>query len=128
MYIDHTCIRVVDLEASKRFYEEAFGFKVVSESNFKEEQFTLSYLSLPGEDYKLELTYNYNHAPYDIGDGYGHIAIIVDNVHKYHESHKAKGFHVTELKGLPGMTPFFYFVQDPDGYKIEVIQEGRMDF
>ena len=81
------------------------------------------YLTLPGDDYELELTYNYDHPGYDLGDGYGHIAISTDDLEKLHEQHKAAGFDVTDLKGLPGTSPSYYFVKDPDGYKIEVIRE-----
>ena len=78
---------------------------------------------LPGDDYELELTYNYDHEAYDLGNGYGHIAISTDDLEGLHEKHQAAGFTVTDLKGLPGTAPSYYFVVDPDGYKIEVIRE-----
>ena len=80
-------------------------------------------MSLPGDDYELELTYNYDHAAYDLGDGYGHIAIAVSDLEALHEKQKNDNYNVTDLKGLPGTAPSYYFVVDPDGYKIEVIRE-----
>ena len=104
MKMAHTCVRVKDLEASLAFYQEAFGFEESRRRDFPENKFTLVYLTLPG-------------------DGYGHIAISTDDLEKLHEQHKAAGFDVTDLKGLPGTSPSYYFVKDPDGYKIEVIRE-----
>lgn len=122
MKMAHTCVRVKDLEASVKFYQEAFGFEESRRRDFPDSKFTLVYLTLPGDEYELELTYNYDHAAYDLGDGYGHIAISSDNLEKLHEEHKNKGFNVTDLKGLPGTDPSYYFITDPDGYKIEVIR------
>lgn len=123
MRMAHTCIRVKDLEASLEFYEKAFGFVEKSRWDFPEHEFTLVYLSLPNDSYELELTYNYNHAAYNLGDGYGHIAIASENLEKSFEEHKKAGFEMTDLKGLPGSDTRYYFVMDPDGYKIEVIRE-----
>ena len=122
MKMAHTCVRVKDLEASVKFYQEAFGFAESRRRDFPDSKFTLVYLTLPGDEYELELTYNYDHAAYDLGDGYGHIAISSDDLEKLHEEHKNKGFNVTDLKGLPGTDPSYYFITDPDGYKIEVIR------
>jgi lactoylglutathione lyase len=82
----------------------------------------LVYLTLPGDDYELELTYNYDHAAYDLGDGYGHIAIRSEDIEALHADHKDKEFTITDMKGLPGTDPSYYFITDPDGYKIEVIR------
>ncbi|RPA58917.1 lactoylglutathione lyase [Aerococcus agrisoli] len=123
MKMAHTCYRVKDLVASKDFYQKAFGFEVAREKDYPESKFTLAYLSLPGDDYELELTYNYDSEGYDLGDGYGHIAIAVEDLEAVHASQKEQGFNVTELKQLPGDTnPRYFFVVDPDGYKIEVIR------
>ncbi|MGL9727911.1 lactoylglutathione lyase [Enterococcus sp. DIV0756] len=122
MKMAHTCVRVKDLEASVKFYQEAFGFEESRRRDFPDSKFTLVYLTLPGDDYELELTYNYDHAAYDLGDGYGHIAISSNDLEKLHEEQKNKGFNVTDLKGLPGTDPSYYFITDPDGYKIEVIR------
>lgn len=122
MKMAHTCVRVKDLEASVKFYQEAFGFVESRRRDFPDSKFTLVYLTLPGDDYELELTYNYDHAAYDLGDGYGHIAIRFEDIEKLHGEQKAKGFNVTDMKGLPGTDPSYYFITDPDGYKIEVIR------
>lgn len=124
MKMIHTCIRVKDLEASLDFYQKAFGFEEASRRDFPEAKFTLVYLHLPKDDYELELTYNYDQeVPYDLGNGYGHIAIGIDNLDELYQQHVEAGFNVTDLKGLPGTNPFYYFITDPDGYKIEVIGE-----
>jgi len=122
MKMAHTCVRVKDLEASLAFYETVFGFVETRRRDFPENKFTLVYLSLPGDDYELELTYNYDHEAYDLGNGYGHIAIAVEDVAAVHAKQKEAGYEVTELKGLPGIPPSYYFAIDPDGYKIEVIR------
>ncbi|MBX8939330.1 VOC family protein [Enterococcus gilvus] len=122
MKMAHTCVRVKDLEASVKFYQEAFGFEEARRRDFPDAKFTLVYLTLPGDDYELELTYNYDHAAYDLGDGYGHIAIRSEDIEKLHGEQKNKGFNVTDMKGLPGTDPSYYFITDPDGYKIEVIR------
>lgn len=122
MKMAHTCVRVKDLAASVKFYQEAFGFEESRRRDFPDSKFTLVYLTLPGDDYELELTYNYDHAAYNLGDGYGHIAIRSEDIEKLHQDQKAKGFNVTDMKGLPGTDPSYYFITDPDGYKIEVIR------
>lgn len=123
MKMVHTCVRVKDLEASLNFYQKAFNFQEVSRKDYPEHEFTLVYLSLENDPYQLELTYNYNHGAYDLGNGYGHIAIAVDDVAKKHEEHKQAGLDVTDLKGLPNSQFRYYFVIDPDGYKVEVVQD-----
>ncbi|MDT2759469.1 lactoylglutathione lyase [Enterococcus xiangfangensis] len=122
MKMAHICVRVKDLDASVKFYQDAFGFEESRRRDFPESRFTLVYLTLPGDEYELELTYNYDHAAYDLGNGYGHIAIRSEDITQLHEQHKAHGFTVTAMKGLPGTDPSYYFITDPDGYKIEVIR------
>lgn len=122
MKMAHTCIRVKDLDASLAFYQEAFGFVETQRRDFPEQQFTLVYLTLPDDPYELELTYNYNHEPYELGNGYGHIAIQVDDIEACHQIHQQKHWPVTDLKALPGTQLSYYFITDPDGYKIEVIR------
>lgn len=119
----HTCIRVKDLDASIAFYQEALGFKEVRRNDFPENQFTLVYMSLEDDpSYELELTYNYDHEAYDLGNGYGHIAVGVDDLETTYDAHQKTGYSVTKISGLPGKPNMFYFIQDPDGYKIEVIR------
>ena len=116
----HTCVRVKDLEASLKFYKEALGFKEARRNDFPEYKFTLVYLQLEDDpDYELD---NYDHEAYDLGDGYGHIAVGVDDLEATHQAHKEAGYTVTDLSGLPGKPKMYYFITDPDGYKIEVIR------
>ena len=122
MKMAHTCVRVKDLDASLNSIKQHSAFEESRRRDFPENKFTLVYLTLPGDDYELELTYSYDHEGYDLGNGYGHIAISVEDLEALHEKHQAPGFNVTDLKGLPGTAPSYYFVVDPDGYKIEVIR------
>ncbi|MGX6961597.1 lactoylglutathione lyase [Vagococcus xieshaowenii] len=122
MKMAHTCVRVKDLEASIEFYEKGFGFEVSRRREFPEHKFTLVYMVLPGDDYELELTYNYDHEAYDLGNGYGHIAIATDDLEGLHAKHSELGLNVTPLKNLPGVPPSYYFVIDPDGYKVEIVR------
>ena len=118
----HICLRVIDLDASEHFYTEAFGFAVSRKKDYPD-NFTLSYMVAPGAPFELELTYNYGQTePYELGNGYSHVAVGVDNLEESHRQHSAAGFEVTPLKGLPGSPPKFYFVTDPDGYKVEVVR------
>ncbi|MBS4534900.1 VOC family protein [Clostridium sp. D2Q-14] len=119
----HTCIRVMDLEKSLKFYQEALGFKETRRKDFPESEFTLVFLSDESGMYELELTYNYNpKKSYELGNGFGHIAVSVDDLEGSREKHKKMGYKVTELMGLPGSKPKYYFITDPDGYDIEVIR------
>lgn len=119
----HTCIRVMNLEKSLEFYQNALGLIETARKDFPEHQFTLVYLSDKIGGYELELTYNYNpEKPYDLGNGFSHIAVGTPDLEASHEKHAAMGYEVTPLKGLPGETPHYYFITDPDGYKVEVIR------
>jgi len=119
----HTCIRVKDLEKSVEFYKDAFGYVETRRADFPEGNFTLVFLALPGESYELELTYNYDREePYDLGNGYGHIALGVEDLEAKYKELSDKGYEVTELKGLNPGKPNYFFAIDPDGYKIEVIR------
>ena len=119
----HTCIRVMDLEKSLDFYQNALGLIETRRKDFPEHKFTLVYLSDKENGYELELTYNYNpEKPYELGNGFSHIAVGTPDLEASHEKHTAMGYEVTPLKGLPGEAPHYYFVTDPDGYKVEVIR------
>ncbi|MDT8442114.1 MAG: VOC family protein [Desulfuromonadales bacterium] len=123
----HTCIRVLDLEKSEKFYQEAFGFEIARRKDYPEHSFTLSYLCAPGGGFELELTYNYDQKePYVIGNGYSHLAVAVNDLEASHARHSAMGLNPKPLKGLPGQSPRFYFVADPDGYQVEVVR-GAID-
>ena len=119
----HTCIRVMDLEKSLKFYKEALNLKETRRKDFPEDEFTLVYLSDESGIYELELTYNYNpEKPYVIGNGFSHIAVSVADLEASRDKHKEMGYEVTELIGLRGEKPRFYFVTDPDGYEVEIIR------
>ncbi|HJF16933.1 MULTISPECIES: lactoylglutathione lyase [Globicatella] len=118
----HACYRVYDLEASIKFYTEVFDFTVSRERRFPEHGFDIIYLVVPGSDFELELTYNYDSDRYEIGNGFSHLAIGVDDLQAIHAKCKESGYETTELKGLPGSEPSYFFVTDPDGYRLEVMR------
>ena len=121
----HTCVRVKNLEESLKFYKEGLGLIETRRKDFPEHKFTLVYLSNELNGYEIELTYNYDvEKPYELGNGYSHIAVGVDNLEEMRDKHISLGYEVTDLKGLPGEKPKYYFVTDPDGYKIEVIRNN----
>ena len=121
----HTCIRVMDLEKSLNFYKDALGLIETRRKDFPEHKFTLVYLSNEIGGYEIELTYNYDpEKPYEIGNGFSHTAIGVDDVEALRQKHIDMGYKVTDLKGLPGQKPRYYFVTDPDGYMVEVIRNN----
>lgn len=124
----HTMVRVLDEEKSVEFYEKAFGLAV--EDRFDFDGFTLVYLKNPENDFEVELTINHDRTePYGHGDGYGHLAMSVDNVDETHAEAKANGLNPTDVKEFHrdgALMAKFFFLQDPDGYKIEVLQRhGR---
>jgi lactoylglutathione lyase len=122
----HSMIRVLDEARSVEFYDKAFGLKVASRVPF--DGFTLIYLSNPETGFELELTVNAGRSePYNLGDGYGHLAVTVDDVEAEHKRFTDLGLAVGKLVDMPHEgRPFarFFFVTDPDGYRTEVIQRG----
>lgn len=121
----HTCVRVKDLEASLDFYTNALGFKVAETLDYPDFEFTLVYSELEEGGYQLELTYNYDQEEsYDLGNGYGHIAVGVDNLEEVREELIEAGYEeqVGDVKELSDGAARYFFITDPDGYKIEVIQ------
>lgn len=121
----HTCIRVMDLEKSLAFYQGALGLIETRRKEFPEHEFSLVYLSDTEGGYELELTYNYcPEKPYELGNGFSHIAVESEDLEASHARHAEMGYEVTPLKGLPGEAPRYYFVTDPDGYKVEVIRKA----
>ena len=119
----HTCIRVRDLESSLKFYQEGLGLIMARRKNFPEHEFDLVYLSDEAGEFELELTFNYDRQePYEIGNGYSHLALTVKDLEASRERHESLGYKVTKLMGLPGSPPRYYFVTDPDGYDVEIIR------
>jgi len=124
----HTMIRVLDEARSVAFYGQAFGLKIADRLDF--ENFTLIYLSNDKTGFELELTVNKGQKEaYDLGNGYGHIAVVVEDVAAEHARFEAEGLNPRKLvdfqnDGIP--IAKFFFVADPDGYEIEVLQrQGR---
>jgi lactoylglutathione lyase len=122
----HTCVRVVDPEASVRFYE-ALGFERRGQLNF-ESAYNV-YLGLPGEGDTLELTVNVGRTePYDLGEGYNHVALTVDDIDATLATLAQIGVRPEKPPYTPGGRddlPRIAFVADPDGYRIELIDGGR---
>jgi lactoylglutathione lyase len=122
----HSMIRVLDEARSLAFYDQAFGLKVAQRLDF--ESFTLVYLSNAETGFELELTINKGREnPYDRGDGYGHLAVSVTNVDAEHARMTAAGLAPRKLVDFaPGgeVIARFFFIADPDGYEIEVLQRG----
>jgi lactoylglutathione lyase len=98
-----------------------FDFEVSREKDFPEDEFTLSYLTVPGSNFELELTYNYDSEPYTIGNGFSHLALGVDNLEETFEKAKASGYEMTEMKSLSDNSTTYFFITDPDGYRLEVM-------
>ena len=124
----HTMIRVLDLDKAVSFYDKAFGLKVADKFDF--DDFTLVYLRNDENDFEIELTLNKGQTePYTHGDGYGHIAVCVDDCHGEHSRITKLGFKPNDVKEFNRdgeLMARFFFVQDPDGYKIEVLEKhGR---
>ena len=123
----HICYRVMDLDASEKFYREAFGFAVSRKKDYPEGRFTLSYMTSVGLPFELELTYNYDQQePYVIGNGYSHLAVAVTDLEASHKRHSEMGLAITPLKGLSDGPPRFYFVTDPDGFRVEVVRRKAL--
>lgn len=114
------CLRIKDLDATLDFYTNLFDFEVASHRKFPEDKFDLVYLNSPGATVQIELTYNYDSEPYTIGNGFSHLGVTVSDLEKMHEICKASAYETGELRGLSGGTPSYFFVTDPDGYRIAV--------
>ncbi len=122
----HSMIRVLDEARSVAFYQTAFGLEIADRFDF--ESFTLVYLRNAQSPFEVELTVNKDRAePYQLGDGYGHLAVVVDDVDAEHARVTGAGLPATPLRDFQhqGRTlARFFFLTDPDGYRIEVIRKG----
>ena len=121
----HTMLRVGDLDRSIAFYTNVLGMRVLRTTDRPEQKYTLAFVGYGDESQHavLELTYNYGVDRYELGTAYGHVAIAVDDAAAACAAVKAKGGTVTREAGpVKGGTTVIAFVQDPDGYKIELIQ------
>ncbi len=126
MRILHTMLRVGNLEKSLTFYTQVLGMKLLRRKDYPDGKFTLAFVGYQDEasGTVLELTHNWNTPAYNLGEGFGHIAIEVDDAYQACENTKKLGGKVTREAGpMKHGTTIIAFVEDPDGYKIEFIQK-----
>jgi len=119
-------IRVGNLERSIAFYKDVMGMKLLRKKDYPEGKFTLVFMGYGDEasSHCLELTYNWDKDHYDLGSGYGHIAIGVNNIYELCELIAQKGGEVTRPPGpMKHGTTVIAFVKDPDGYFIELVEK-----
>ena len=128
MRLLHTMLRVGNLDKSIAFYTEMLNMQLLRKMDFPEGKFTLAFLGYGSEkdNTVLELTHNWDTSAYDLGSGYGHIAIAVEDVYATCEDIRTKGGNVVREPGpmMHGST-VLAFVEDPDGYKIELLSIDR---
>lgn len=122
----HSMIRVLDDARSIEFYTKAFGLEVADTLDF--EKFRLIYMSNPETGFELELTLNKGHAePYELGNGYGHLAVSVDDLQAEHDRFTTLGLaprNIVDFAPDGVRIARFFFIADPDGYEIEVLERG----
>ena len=121
----HTMIRVYDLDRSIAFYTELLGMKLLRRKDYPDGKFTLAFVGYGEESEQavVELTHNWGHEPYEIGTGFGHLAVGVPDVHGLCEQIGKAGGKVARAPGpVKFGTTVIAFVEDPDGYKIELIE------
>ena len=127
MRVLHTMIRVGDLQRSIRFYTEVLGMTLLRQQDYPDGQFTLAFVGYGPETEQavIELTYNYDVERYDLGSGFGHIALAVDDAYAACEAIRQRGGKVAREAGpMRHGSTVIAFVEDPDGYMIELIQKG----
>jgi len=125
MRILHTMLRVGNLEKSVKFYTEIFNMQLLRQKDYPEGKFTLAFLGYGDEasNSAIELTHNWDTDSYDLGTGYGHIALEVDDVYAAVESIKKQGGKILREAGpMNAGTTIIAFVEDPDGYQIELLE------
>ncbi len=125
MRILHTMLRVGDLERSLRFYTEVLGMRLLRRKDYPEGKFTLAFVGYgdEAETAVIELTHNWGVDKYELGNAFGHIAVSVDDAYKACEEVKRRGGRVTREAGpMKHGTTVIAFIEDPDAYKIELIE------
>jgi lactoylglutathione lyase len=125
MRILHTMLRVGDLERSLRFYTDILGMRLLRRNDYPDGKFTLAFVGYGDEadTAVLELTHNWGVGKYELGNAYGHVAIAVDDAYKACEEVKRRGGNVTREAGpMKHGSTVIAFIEDPDGYKVELIQ------
>jgi lactoylglutathione lyase len=129
MRILHTMIRVGNLERSLAFYTDVLGMRLLRRQDYPEGRFTLAFVGYcdESEGAAIELTYNWDTASYELGNGFGHIALAVDDAYAACVQVKARGGKVTREAGpMKHGTTVIAFVEDPDSYKIELIEKKTL--
>jgi lactoylglutathione lyase len=127
MRLLHTMLRVGDLERSIAFYTEVLGMRLLRRKDYPGGRFTLAFVGYGDEadTAVLELTHNWDTSSYEIGSGYGHIAIGVDDIAAVCDQMRAKGGRIVREPGpMKNGTTVIAFVEDPDGYKVELIEQS----
>jgi len=127
MRLLHTMLRVGDLERSLAFYTDVLGMRLLRRKDYPDGRFTLAFVGYGDESNSavLELTHNWDTSSYEIGTGYGHIALGVEDIHATCEAMAAKGGRVVRPPGpMKHGSTVIAFVEDPDGYKVELIQRS----
>lgn len=125
MRILHTMLRVGDLERSLAFYTEVLGMRLLRRQDYPDGRFTLAFVGFQpeSEGAVLELTHNWDTSKYELGTGYGHVALEVDDAYAACAEIRARGGKVVREAGpMKHGTTVIAFVEDPDGYKVELIQ------
>ncbi len=128
MRLLHTMIRVNNLDESLKFYCDRLGMKLLRRKDYPSGEFTLAFVGYGGEDENavIELTWNWGTAKYELGNAFGHLAIGVDDIYKTCADLKAMGVKVTREPGpMKHGTTVIAFIEDPNGYKIELIEQQR---
>lgn len=123
----HTMIRVYDLDKSIDFYTRLLGMKLLRRKDYPDGKFTLAFIGYGEESEQtvIELTHNWGHEPYEIGNGFGHIALGLPDIYAACEQLAAAGAKIARAPGpMKHGTTHIAFIEDPDGYKIELIQTG----
>jgi len=128
----HTMLRVGDLQRSIDFYTKTVGMELLRTTDRPDQKYTLAFVGFGGGnrngEAELELTYNYGESEYDLGTAYGHIALGVDSVAETCERIRAAGGNVTREPGpVKGGNTVIAFVEDPDGYKVELIETASRE-
>ena len=124
MRILHTMIRVGNLEKSVQFYTDVLGMKLLRQKDYPDGEFTLAFIGYGDEadNTVIELTYNWGTDKYDLGTGFGHIALEVDDVYQATEEIRKRGGKIIREAGpMNAGTTIIAFIEDPDGYPIELI-------
>ncbi len=130
MRLLHTMLRVGDLDKSIAFYTEVLGMTLLRRKDYPDGQFTLAFVGYGDEAHNsvIELTHNWGVDSYEPGTGYGHIALEVEDVYKACEDIRSRGGNITREPGpMKHGSSILAFVEDPDGYKVELLSPSRRD-